>query len=308
MGKKKEGIQILVDKCTDDMEYVIQLAVQFEVGSNQLWDQIIEKAKGNNQLITKLLNYVDMYYKPERFFEAYDDDSEIGDLMGQVSGTLNKLDNVKEMVIAAENAAQRVNQGIVDQYLEQNALGFKNKTNKCGFCAEYLYKDDRCDPLEPNFFQLEVEESVAEGLPEDQKFEFQEKTQDERRGTTIIGQFFDVANDVANDILDKDDEKDKVPEQEHYFEEIKKPEKEFLNKFVVFKCGHSFHERCIIAQRSKANYQRQQKGKHQMITTESAIAGVPRTRKKRQTGLPLKKKKHYRCLECKKFSIGRVIQ
>ena len=121
--------------------------------------------------------------------------------------------------------------------------------------------------------------------------EFQEVTQDERRGTTI-GQIGTFWKDVVDDILDPDDDKDKVPEQEHYFEEIKKPEKEFLNKFVVFKCGHSFHERCIIAQRSKANYQQQQKDKHQMITTESAINGVPRTRKKRQTGLPLKKKKH----------------
>ena len=78
--------------------------------------------------------------------------------MGQVTGTLDKLDNVKQMVIAAENAAQKVNQEIVDQYVEQNALGFKNKTNKCDFCAEYLYKDDICDPLEPNSFMLEVEE------------------------------------------------------------------------------------------------------------------------------------------------------
>ena len=82
--------------------------------------------------------------------------------------------------------------------------------------------------------------------------EFQKVTQDERRGTTI-GQIGTFLNNVV-DNLDQDEDKDKVPEQEHYFEEIKKPEKEFLNKFVVFKCGHSFHERCIIAQRSKANY------------------------------------------------------
>lgn len=52
---------------------------------------------------------MDLYYKPERFFEAYDDDSEIGDLLGQVTGTLNRLDNVKEMLIAAASAAQKVN-------------------------------------------------------------------------------------------------------------------------------------------------------------------------------------------------------
>ena len=27
MGKKNDGVQILVEKCTDDMEYAIQLAV-----------------------------------------------------------------------------------------------------------------------------------------------------------------------------------------------------------------------------------------------------------------------------------------
>ena len=61
---------------------------------------------------------MDIYYKPECFFEAYDDESEIGDLREQVTGALNKLDNGIEMLSAAESAAQGVNQEIADQYVE----------------------------------------------------------------------------------------------------------------------------------------------------------------------------------------------
>ena len=43
--------------------------------------------------------------------------------------TLTRLDNFKEMCTAAEKSAQKVNDEIIEQYKEQNDLGFGNHDN-----------------------------------------------------------------------------------------------------------------------------------------------------------------------------------
>ena len=77
--------------------------------------------------------------------------------------------------------------------------------------------------------------------------------EEKRKKKTVIGQIGDFWKDVAVAALDLDEDKEKAPEHQ-LLKGFKTKDKVFLKKFVVFKCGHSFHEKCIIAQRSKANY------------------------------------------------------
>ena len=83
------------------------MAVQFDVGDKQLWDAILTKAREDNSRIAQLLEYVDVYDQPERFIEAYDDDSEIGDLREPLIQTFERLEISKGVLKSAVNATLR---------------------------------------------------------------------------------------------------------------------------------------------------------------------------------------------------------
>ena len=59
--KTQEAISVLIDNCCDQLEGVIELAVQFVDDNKRLWDAIIAKAKEDNTRIAQLLDYVDIY-------------------------------------------------------------------------------------------------------------------------------------------------------------------------------------------------------------------------------------------------------
>ena len=42
---------MLIENCCDNLNGVMELAVQFELGDKQLWDAIIAKAKEDNSRI-----------------------------------------------------------------------------------------------------------------------------------------------------------------------------------------------------------------------------------------------------------------
>ena len=81
-----------------------------------------------------------------------------------------------------------------------------------------------------------------------------------------------------------------------------------LKSFIVFKCGHNFHKKCIV---SKMDLDLEHRKKHfatdNMTGVElAALAQKQRSqiKKSKRHGLPLssqKKKKHYECILCSKY-------
>lgn len=49
--KTEEAISVLINNCCDNLEGVIELAVQFVDDNKRLWDAIIAKAKEDNSRI-----------------------------------------------------------------------------------------------------------------------------------------------------------------------------------------------------------------------------------------------------------------
>ena len=93
--KTEEAISVLINNCCDNLEGVIELAVQFVDDNKRLWDAIIAKAKEDNSRIAQLLDYVDIYEQPEQFIDAYDDDAEVGDMRDPLISTFNRLEIYK---------------------------------------------------------------------------------------------------------------------------------------------------------------------------------------------------------------------
>lgn len=99
------------------------------MGDQQLWDAILAKAKEDNSRIAQLLDYVDVYDKPSRFIDAYDDDSEIGDMREPLVSTFHRLEIFKGVLTAAVNATERAKQEANRQLVETSSVGFRNIHN-----------------------------------------------------------------------------------------------------------------------------------------------------------------------------------
>jgi len=68
---------LLIDSCSENLSEVVQLAVEFDINDDHLWDQIIAKSKGDVGRVSTILQYADVYRDPARFIDALDDDTEI---------------------------------------------------------------------------------------------------------------------------------------------------------------------------------------------------------------------------------------
>lgn len=68
---------MLIDSCSENLSEVVQLAVEFDINDDHLWDQIIAKSKGDVGRVSTILQYADVYRDPARFIDALDDDTEI---------------------------------------------------------------------------------------------------------------------------------------------------------------------------------------------------------------------------------------
>jgi hypothetical protein len=77
IGETKEAVRLLIDSCSENINQVVELAVQFNIDDDHLWDQIIAKSKGDVGRVSTILQYADVYRDPARFLDALDDDIEI---------------------------------------------------------------------------------------------------------------------------------------------------------------------------------------------------------------------------------------
>ena len=78
-----------------------------------------------------MLEYVDVYQQPHRFIEAYDDDTEIGEIRQPLVDTFQRLDIYKILLTSAVNAGERAKQEASQQLIRANSAGFRNIHNRC---------------------------------------------------------------------------------------------------------------------------------------------------------------------------------
>lgn len=78
-GNIEEGIKFLNDHDQNltNLKEVIDLAVEFNIHNESLWDKIIARSHGDAKRIKILFEYSDIYKEPRRFIDALDDDIEI---------------------------------------------------------------------------------------------------------------------------------------------------------------------------------------------------------------------------------------
>jgi len=57
------------------------MALKFGVDDAILWENLLEKVKGNARQVGKLLVYSDVYSQPERFIDAYPEDITLGEVL-----------------------------------------------------------------------------------------------------------------------------------------------------------------------------------------------------------------------------------
>ena len=133
-GKIEEAVQILIDYCCDNLKEVVDLAVQFNISDDLLWDKIITKSKGDAKRVITLLQYSDVYKDPKRFIDALDDDTEIDQIYGPLQETFHRLKVQKVVLNSAISSSERAKQQIANQLIAMNSIGFSNIKNKCNFC------------------------------------------------------------------------------------------------------------------------------------------------------------------------------
>ena len=56
---------------------MVDLAVEFNLNDDILWDKIIGKSYGDIEKVATILQFSDIYKEPARFIDALDDDVEI---------------------------------------------------------------------------------------------------------------------------------------------------------------------------------------------------------------------------------------
>lgn len=80
IGKIKEATQILIQESGDDVNSAVDMALKFGVDDAVLWENLLDKVKGNSKQVGKLLVYSDVYSQPEKFIDAYPEDITLGEI------------------------------------------------------------------------------------------------------------------------------------------------------------------------------------------------------------------------------------
>ena len=83
-----------------------------------------------------------------------------------------------------------------------------------------------------------------------------------------------------------------------------------LKSFIVFKCGHNFHKKCIVSKMEQDYEIRKKYMPSDNLSGVELAAQVQKQRsqikKSKRHGLPLsnKKRKNYECILCNKYQIS----
>jgi len=95
--------------------------------------------------VNQLLPYADVYKRPSRFIEAYDDDTELGEIREPLVSTFARVNCYKGVLTAALNAGERSKTEAMKTLLNINSAGFHNIKNTCDFCSQNLLPKQKID-------------------------------------------------------------------------------------------------------------------------------------------------------------------
>lgn len=101
-GNIEAGVNVMVENCGDDLASVIDLAVAFNISDEILWNEILKKSAGSVSKINQLLRYADVYGRPERFIDQYDDDLSLGQIYDPLMDMFSRLKTYKLTLKSAE--------------------------------------------------------------------------------------------------------------------------------------------------------------------------------------------------------------
>lgn len=123
-----------MENCYDNLGEVIDIAIQFDVPQQQLWDPLLAIAKKDNSKVAQLLDYVETYRKPHRILRLYNEHATVGEMRKPVIAMFNRLDILKKLLSTALVDAARAELKEATWQLENQISGFKGMHNSCDHC------------------------------------------------------------------------------------------------------------------------------------------------------------------------------
>lgn len=91
LGRVPEATAVLVKESGDDIQAVLDMALEFGIQDAELWEAMLHKAQGSIVRLNQLLRYAERYKEPVRLIDAYPEETTLQDL-------LEPLDDMFEQV------------------------------------------------------------------------------------------------------------------------------------------------------------------------------------------------------------------
>jgi len=107
IGKIREATQILIQESGDDINSAVDMALKFGVDDAILWQNLLEKVKGNAKQVGKLLLYSDVYAEPEKFIEAYPENITLGEITQDLDEMFKKIQVFRGLLSSAVTSGER---------------------------------------------------------------------------------------------------------------------------------------------------------------------------------------------------------
>lgn len=126
---------MLIEEC-DNVSDVIELAVQFNINDDLIWDEILLKSLHQTDKINQLLDFVDQYKKPKLIVQAYDKNVKLIDVRDSLINAFTKLKLYILLLKSSINVSKKSKLENFDSLNISNCEGLKNIHNECDFCKE----------------------------------------------------------------------------------------------------------------------------------------------------------------------------
>jgi hypothetical protein len=137
-GDTKDAVRLLIDSCSENIDEVVKLAVEFNIEDDHLWDQIIARSKGDVGRVSTILQYADIYRDPARFIDALDDDIEIEQISDSLVGAIKSLKSQRTILETALDTSHDVKEKLEFERIREISTGFCSINTVCKLCHDSL--------------------------------------------------------------------------------------------------------------------------------------------------------------------------
>ncbi|CDW71200.1 vacuolar protein sorting-associated protein 41 homolog [Stylonychia lemnae] len=216
-GNEPEAIRVLIDKCHKVSE-IIELSVRFNINVDNMWDQVLLKSLHKTDQINSLLHYVDQYSKPATILSLYDENVKVGQVRDSLIIAFRKMRLYKFLLRSALHICQKSKQELIMFQVDSGKRGYYDIDNECDQCKKSLL----------------TQKILNECVEITQKKETQ---------------FLDLFQQFTNSLINSNSQ-ELPPQQQQYNQE---PHQNLLKAFMIFRCGHKYHKKCMVAKNNLDN-------------------------------------------------------